>query len=248
MEPFRTLSHLFCELLKTKQFKVCLIFFILQVGYFFIFNNLETQDKRGLYYYTQAKIFHKILPDFQIYVRFLDKNKKEDQGYYSAKDYYNYAYPNGELSSYSKYVLDMFKKDVLESFRFFIFGVGFYFLLRFIFYRDLLGKYIKGAKLISVNRLIQILKSEGRARFKIGPVPLPIERESDHVLYIGPEGCGKKIDMMRNIKTAIFNDFPCIIFDFNGDMISHFYREHTDHIFNIADPKRKGVKSSVDSC
>jgi hypothetical protein len=223
----------FLQSKRVKSISVCLIFFILFTGYFFFISGLTSPENKFLFRYFQAKHIQKIMPDYKILID--DPEKPEAHYQLTASEYYRDV--NEKYDFYLSHVTKKMRKGLFESLLLFWIGFALFFYFQFRFQENVVGKYVRGAKLITTTRLKNLLKKEGRARFKIGPVPLPIERETDHVLYIGSIGYGQKVDLMRNIRTAVSKNFPCIIFDFNGDMIAHFYREGVDHIFNIADPR-----------
>jgi hypothetical protein len=107
-------------------------------------------------------------------------------------------------------------------------------LLIYVFFPYKKKKYIRGAKF---NSSIKLRFSRGKGFLKCGKYRIPEKAESRHFFIVGKPGTGKTVFMLQLLDSIAKHQSKCMVYDFKGDYISHFYNSSQDLIFNPVDKR-----------
>lgn len=97
---------------------------------------------------------------------------------------------------------------------------------------------LRGAKLVKVEELAKLTtdKSKKSVQAKLGDVPIPIQIEPQHFLFVGGTGTGKSLAFNQLMETARGRKQKAIVIDLNGSALAKFGRDD-DHILNPFDSR-----------
>ena len=111
--------------------------------------------------------------------------------------------------------------------------------------RDIQDKFIRGAKIVSPDKLRRINRTEK-------PIGIQIQNNGKHTdsyriitrhcICLGKPGSGKTQLISRIVEQIIKSGFRAIIHDFKGDFITTFYDHRKHLIFNPLDKRHMGLK------
>ena len=95
-------------------------------------------------------------------------------------------------------------------------------------------KYIRGAKFSSSMKL---RFCRGKGFLNCGKFKIPEKHETRHFFIVGKPGTGKTVFMLQLLDSIAKHQAKCMVYDFKGDYISHFYNSSQDLIFNPVDKR-----------
>ncbi|EEW2237428.1 DUF87 domain-containing protein [Escherichia coli] len=99
-------------------------------------------------------------------------------------------------------------------------------------------KYIRGAKLVSIEELKkEVEEKHGASDIIIGDFPLPAGFPKKHTLISGTTGAGKSTALIHLLKAIRARGERAIVYDKKGEFVEMFYRNDVDHILNPADAR-----------
>ena len=123
------------------------------------------------------------------------------------------------------------------------------------FKSDSKDKFIRGSKIISPEKLKEMIaaKCNNEFKFRISDnVHIPLSIINRHCICLGRPGTGKTQLISRIVKQIIANGYRAVIHDFKGDFISTFYDYKKHLIFNPLDKRHMGLKDVemqlIDDC
>ena len=76
-----------------------------------------------------------------------------------------------------------------------------------------------------------------QSRMMFAGIPLPEKADTGHLIVTGAPGAGKSVNIKEVLATLRANGKKAIVFDINGEFISHFYRADKDIILNPMDER-----------
>ena len=109
-------------------------------------------------------------------------------------------------------------------------------------------KRIKGANIVTVKALNALLKKrKKRSIFPIGETYYVKDSEVEHALCVGGSGNGKTTFFLHLVEAVRNQGQKQVVFDLDGEFISHFYRPEKDVILSLTD-KRSPQWSFFSEC
>ncbi|MET4694715.1 type IV secretion system DNA-binding domain-containing protein [Endozoicomonas lisbonensis] len=94
------------------------------------------------------------------------------------------------------------------------------------------------------NRLIEAadlrkITSEraSSSRMQFAGIPMPDKSDTSHLIVVGSPGSGKSVNIKETLIGIRAAGRKAIVFDINGEFISHFYRQDKDIILNPMDER-----------
>jgi len=162
----------------------------------------------------------------------------EYTGYVSYRDFSSGGYYEKFANACNKFLLNSF---LLSCFIYSIIPIWM-FIAHFTNKKDLKDKILRGVGMIEPKEVKNFIKKNPILfkgyMFKLTDnVLLPESIATRNNLTIGRPGSGKSQLIYRIIEQLREQKFRCIIHDLKGDMISNFYDEKTDLIFNPVDKR-----------
>lgn len=103
-------------------------------------------------------------------------------------------------------------------------------LVAFIYSKELsdpsrFKEYLRGAKLITKEKLSRKTKERNASQITIADIPIPSKLENLHFLIGGRTGTGKTVAIKEMLSKIIPRGDRVILTDPNGDFLSHFYKK-----------------------
>ena len=142
-------------------------------------------------------------------------------------------YINHEIGVYWGYASDLLVKS---AYLLIIYPVIFFFINKLG--KRSTEKFLRGAKLISVNELKNRIKEAGlETGFPLGDFNLPIKFEPNHAFIIGRPGVGKTVMALQIIENILARKHKALLYDYKGDYMRTFYNPDRDYVFNPIDER-----------
>lgn len=100
-------------------------------------------------------------------------------------------------------------------------------------------EFLRGAKIVSAEKLAELVNKMGPSDFKLGGVPIPTKILARNILLIGAMGSGKSQEIANLIDVAMTKAMKLIIYDPSGENIEERYdKNNPNHvIMNFADAR-----------
>ncbi|AMO56383.1 hypothetical protein GZ77_06195 [Endozoicomonas montiporae] len=75
------------------------------------------------------------------------------------------------------------------------------------------------------------------SRMQFAGIPMPEKSDTSHLIVVGSPGSGKSVNIKETLVGIRAAGKKAIVFDINGEFISHFYRQDKDIILNPMDER-----------
>jgi hypothetical protein len=154
---------------------------------------------------------------------------------------------------YEEYIVPTLKKNTQNVFLPSCFIYLLYFLVLYIFsknhQRNNKDKYIRGTVSESQEKISQVLNNFDRSyKFRINDyISIPESILTRHNFIIGKTGSGKSTLLYKFIAQIIDRNLKCVIHDYKGDFVPHFYDAKRHYIFNPLDVRHMALNDSKSS-
>lgn len=112
--------------------------------------------------------------------------------------------------------------------------------------KDAAGPRISGGILSADKVRRQVLRSRKVASLQLGGVPVPFDSEPGHILFAGDDRVGVQAGFASLLSQARQRGDTLIVVDANGELLSKYYDEESDFVFNPYDERCVGWSPIVE--
>lgn len=95
----------------------------------------------------------------------------------------------------------------------------------------------KGSELVTAEKVAKLVKRDGKARIRLGGIPIPQKSEPVHFMMLGGTGSGKSVAINQLLSRAYDDGDVIIVVDSGGDFASRYYDPKRDFILNPFDSR-----------
>ena len=154
------------------------------------------------------------------------------------KEYYRLVADYATNNAY-KYYAEQFNNKLFVSLSAYLASI--FYLVLFLRNKSEDEKYIRGAKILPIEKLNKLLKKSSKdnsINLRIGETVIPFEMEPKHMLILGTAGSGKGVllnQFMKQIKSR--KEKKCVYYDVKGEFIEKQYNPKNDLIFSPFDAR-----------